>query len=179
MILLLGLAGVGKSSQGQRLAAEFGWAWLSAGQILRDSGQFQAEMARGELVDDVVVGQLVLAAVNQCEAQQQKVILDGYPRGEKQAQALAAHAELFAKVEVVFCLEASRAELKRRLMQRGRADDTEEAIDKRLAAGSDLVYDVIEVLAAHGAPVEKIDGEGTREEVFERLRAAVIARQLV
>ena len=37
MIVFFGPAGAGKSVQGQILAARFGWRWLSAGQLLRDS----------------------------------------------------------------------------------------------------------------------------------------------
>ena len=169
MILLLGLAGTGKSTQGQMLAERFGWAWLSAGQILRDSGQFQEILARGDLVDNTIVNQMVQAAVERCEAAGQKVVLDGFPRGSEQAQALVAQPDLLGEIEVVFWLQASHAELQRRLLARGRADDTEAAIAKRLADGHDLVDKVIEILASHGVKVVKIDGEGTEEEVFTRI----------
>lgn len=169
MILLLGLAGTGKSTQGQMLAERFGWAWLSAGQILRDSGQFQEILARGDLVDNTIVNQMVQAAVERCEAVGQKVVLDGFPRGSEQAQALVAQPDLLGKIEVVFWLQASHAELQRRLLARGRADDTEAAIAKRLADGHDLVDKVIEILVTHGVKVVKIDGEGTEEEVFTRI----------
>lgn len=183
MILLLGLAGTGKSTQGQMLAERFGWAWLSAGQILRDSGQFQEILARGDLVDNTIVNQMVQAAVERCEAAGQKVVLDGFPRGSEQAQALVAQPELLGKIEVVFWLQASHAELKRRLLARGRADDTEAAIAKRLADGYDLVDKVIEILVAHRVKVVKIDGEGTEEEVFTRIadyvRLAGLAQDVV
>ena len=183
MILLLGLAGTGKSTQGQMLAERFGWAWLSAGQILRDSGQFQEILARGDLVDKTIVNQMVQAAVERCEAAGQKVVLDGFPRGSEQAQALVAQPELLGKIEVVFWLQASHAELKRRLLARGRADDTEAAIAKRLADGHDLVDKVIEILVAHRVKVVKIDGEGTEEEVFTRIadyvRLAGLAKDVV
>lgn len=183
MILLLGLAGTGKSTQGQMLAERFGWAWLSAGQILRDSGQFQEILARGDLVDNTIVNQMVQAAVERCEAAGQKVVLDGFPRGSEQAQALVAQPELLGKIEVVFWLQASHAELKRRLLARGRADDTEAAIAKRLADGHDLVDKVIEILASHRVKVVKIDGEGTEEEVFTRIadyvRLAGLAQDVV
>ena len=183
MILLLGLAGTGKSTQGQMLAERFGWAWLSAGQILRDSGQFQEILARGDLVDNTIVNQMVQAAVERCEAVGQKVVLDGFPRGSEQAQALVAQPDLLGKIEVVFWLQASHAELQRRLLARGRADDTEAAIAKRLADGHDLVDKVIEILVTHGVKVVKIDGEGTEEEVFTRIadyvRLAGLAQDVV
>ena len=183
MILLLGLAGTGKSTQGQMLAERFGWAWLSAGQILRDSSQFQEILARGDLVDNTIVNQMVQAAVERCEAVGQKVVLDGFPRGSEQAQALVAQPDLLGKIEVVFWLQASHAELQRRLLARGRADDTEAAIAKRLADGHDLVDKVIEILVTHGVKVVKIDGEGTEEEVFTRIadyvRLAGLAQDVV
>lgn len=170
---MLGLAGAGKSTQGQRLADEFGWAWLSAGQILRDSGEFQEILARGELVDDKIVGRMILAAVNAQEQAGRKVILDGYPRGEEQATTFVNSPELMQKVEAIFCLEAPRAELEKRLLKRGRADDTKEAIEKRLDDGDYLVGKVITILQAAGCQVVPVDGTGTPDEVQVRLMAEV------
>ena len=36
MIVLFGLAGSGKSLQGETLANKYGWRWMSIGQLLRD-----------------------------------------------------------------------------------------------------------------------------------------------
>ena len=59
MIILMGLAGSGKSTQGKMLAEETGRVWLSAGQVLRETGQFDEIMKQGVLVDDMLTVKLM------------------------------------------------------------------------------------------------------------------------
>ena len=56
MIVLLGLAGSGKGTQGKALSELFGWKWLSVGQVIRDTGEYTEIVNRGELIpdDDVI-----------------------------------------------------------------------------------------------------------------------------
>ena len=54
MILLMGVAGSGKSTQGRLLADEKGYAWLSSGDILRVlvTGTRRQQMLEGKLLSD-------------------------------------------------------------------------------------------------------------------------------
>ena len=92
MIILMGLAGSGKSTQGRILAERLGGEWLSAGQVLRETQDpaMREVMDRGELVDDGLVIQLMEARMAQAEAAGKPVILDGYPRTVRQAKWVAA-----------------------------------------------------------------------------------------
>ena len=92
MIILMGLAGSGKSTQGRILAERLGGEWLSAGQVLRETQDpvMREVMDRGELVDDGLVIQLMGARMAQAEAAGKPVILDGYPRTVRQAKWVAA-----------------------------------------------------------------------------------------
>ena len=67
MIILMGLAGSGKSTQGQILAKARGGVWLSAGQGLRDTPNEEVHevQKRGELVDDRLTIPLMAEAINQ------------------------------------------------------------------------------------------------------------------
>ena len=81
MIVFFGPAGAAKSVQGQILAARFGWRWLSAGQLLRDSKDIEVlkQMRTGNLVTTETVNRLVGEALNRaCDIP--NVILDGFPR---------------------------------------------------------------------------------------------------
>ena len=89
MIILMGLAGSGKSTQGQKLAAATGRVWLSAGQILRDSGQFDEILSRGELVDDMLTVEIMAQAMARVVREGKNVILDGFPRDKEQASWMA------------------------------------------------------------------------------------------
>lgn len=93
VVVLLGPPGVGKGTQGRKLADEKGWRYLATGDLLRDGVRARPDLAdtvkefmeRGELVPDVIVNQLVETVLAQSG---QSVLLDGYPRTVGQAQTL-------------------------------------------------------------------------------------------
>ncbi len=122
-IVLLGPPGVGKGTQGRRLAGERGWALISTGEILRDAVarrtplglEAQRRMDAGLLVpDDVMIG-----LVRERSAEPDAAggfVLDGFPRTVPQAEALDAMlAARGQTVDSALCLTAPAAELVRRL----------------------------------------------------------------
>ena len=94
-LIFLGPPGVGKGTQAEFVAKEFGIPKLSTGDLLRDSVQkktslgVQAKgfMDRGELVPDEVVIGLVREKLNSAECRN-GFLLDGYPRTVPQADQL-------------------------------------------------------------------------------------------
>jgi len=122
-IVLLGPPGVGKGTQGRRLAAEFGWPLISTGEMLRDAAArgtaFGLEAKRmsdsGQLVpDDVMIG-LVRDRIAQPDAAT-GFVLDGFPRTTIQAEALDRILEERGTVlDTVALLNAPGEELVRRL----------------------------------------------------------------
>ncbi len=94
-LIFLGPPGVGKGTQAEFVAKEFGIPKLSTGDLLRDSVQkktslgVQAKgfMDRGELVPDEVVIGLVREKLNSGE-RRNGFLLDGFPRTVPQADQL-------------------------------------------------------------------------------------------
>ena len=41
MIVLMGMAGSGKGTQGKALSEIFGWRWLSVGEAIRNTGGYE------------------------------------------------------------------------------------------------------------------------------------------
>lgn len=189
MIILMGLAGSGKSTQGRILAERLGGEWLSAGQVLRETQDpaMREVMDRGELVDDELVIRLMEARMAQAEAAGKPVILDGYPRTVRQAKWVAARpavsdgaegaeatsgveASRAAGVRAVIWLEVPKEELIRRLQLRGRSDDQDAAaIEERLKIVKENADEVCHILAQKGVRILAVDGLGTPEEVTERV----------
>jgi adenylate kinase len=94
-VIMLGPPGAGKGTQGARLARTRGLLRISTGDILRDAiradtpvgRKVQATMARGELVDDETMIEIVRERLAQPDARD-GVLLDGFPRTVRQAEAL-------------------------------------------------------------------------------------------
>lgn len=176
MIILMGLAGSGKSTQGQMLAAATGRVWLSAGQILRNSGKFDEIMNRGELVDDMLTVEIMAQEMAKVISGGGNVILDGFPRDKEQAAWMADN--IATAIEGIIIIDVPKDELIRRLEARGRADDTRESILQRFAITEQNMGEITRILGEKGVKTVVIDGVGTREEVFERL-SEVIGRGFV
>ena len=182
MIILMGLAGSGKSTQGRILAERLGGEWLSAGQVLRETQDpaMREVMDRGELVDDELVIRLMETRMAQAEVAGKPVILDGYPRTVRQAKWVAARpaasggagvgANRAVGVRAVIWLEVPKEELIRRLQLRGRSDDQDAAaIEERLKIVKENADEVCHILAQKGVRILAVDGLGTPEEVTERV----------
>ena len=174
MIILMGLAGSGKSTQGQLLAKDLGWIWLSAGQVLRDTPDpmIHELQRRGELVPDRLTIPLMQKTIEQVWAEGKDVILDGYPRDLEQAQWIAEHwAE---QIELIVRIVVPRQELIRRMKLRGRDDDlSSEAIEERFRIVDEYNVQICKHFAKQGVKIRAIDGVGTVEEVQARIRQAL------
>jgi adenylate kinase len=179
-IVFLGPPGVGKGTQAARLTDRFGIPHLSTGAMLREAREQRSEvglladryMSEGNLVPDEVMLQLVeqRLAADDCE---RGYLLDGFPRTIVQAQALDEMLERCGTpLTVVVELHADPAELVRRMMGRGRADDQPPVIEKRLEEYLRQTAPLSDYYRERGLLVP-INGAGAPAEVFERVAAAI------
>ena len=137
-ILFLGAPGAGKGTQAELLSQSYSYLHLSTGELLRKEIEMSTAlgiqvkdiMNRGELVSD----ELVLKIVRQNLVKDNKGwILDGYPRNLSQANSLnEVLNEINQPLELVFYLDIPEEVLIKRLLLRGRKDDTEETIRTRV-----------------------------------------------
>lgn len=180
MILFFGPPGSGKSVQGQMLVERNGWKWLSTGELFRSTTdeEIKARMASGELISDEMTNRLVEQALESL-SDAKHIVLDGYPRNVAQAQWLVDNLPAYAReIAAVVVFHTPEEELVRRQMSRGRADDTEETIRRRLEIYEEQTRPVIDFYKNRGAEMIVIDGLGTVDEVHERIQAAVEGKQL-
>jgi adenylate kinase len=177
-VVLLGPPGCGKGTQAARLAAREGWLHLSTGDLLRKAaaegsalGRRAAPiMAAGALVPDDLVTALVVERVGKA-APDAGFVLDGYPRTVGQAddldRALAPRG-----VEAVVRYVLDDGEVVRRLLARGRADDTEAVVRERLRVYRAQTEPLV-LRYRRASVLRDVDGAGTVEQVEERTRAAL------
>ena len=183
--IIFGPPGSGKGTQAARIEKEFRLKHLSTGEILRaevasgspigkEAGRI---MAAGDLVPDELIVDIVRGRLPEAETGA-GVLLDGFPRTVRQAQALDAMlADEGHTLDFVIALDVPEAELVERLLHRarveGRADDTRQAIAERMHEYHKLTEAVLDHYSRQGVPVKRIDGLGSPEEVFGRIRRAI------
>lgn len=139
-LIFLGAPGAGKGTQAQTLAHHRNIPHISTGDILRQAMQKQTPLgvkaqdyvSRGELVPDQLVNDLVKERLDEPDTEQ-GWILDGFPRKVSQASFLDKLLKKLNHHQVrVVNLEVPDDVLMARLLGRGRADDNEEVIRRRL-----------------------------------------------
>lgn len=139
-LIFLGPPGAGKGTQAQLLAAFWKIPHISTGEILRacvvaktDLGlKAQAFMDRGELVPDRVLMDMVRERLKEPDTSN-GWILDGFPRTVPQATFLEELLQEWDRGGLqTVNLDVPDEILVVRLLARGRKDDTEETIRRRL-----------------------------------------------
>ena len=183
--IIFGPPGSGKGTQAAKIEHEFHLKHLSTGDILRaevakgtpigkEAGRI---MAAGDLVPDALIVDIVRGRLPEAETGA-GVLLDGFPRTLRQAQALDAMLSGEGhRVDFVLALEVPENDLIERLLHRakleGRADDTRQVITERMHEYHKLTEAVLEHYRKRNVPVHKVNGMGTPDEVFERVRRVV------
>jgi adenylate kinase len=169
MIIILGMAGAGKSTQCSRLAERDGYQWFSVGQYLRsiEKGEARAEMMKGKVLDDTIVTPIVEAELARL-GDSPEILLDGCPRTVGQARWLASQVST-PKVRYVLHLVVDDETAMERLLRRGREDDSEDAMRRRFAGYHRDIQPVLEEFRLQNIKVLEVDARGNEEEVYTRI----------
>lgn len=168
-LVLIGIQGAGKSTQGNMLSAELGIPYLSSGHVFREMAKEKTKLGRwlketlnsGALVPDKETLEIILTYLSKPEYAK-GYILDGFPRTVPQAEAFGD-----AATKVVF-MKVSDREALWRISGRvsDRQDETLHAIRKRIELFHEHTEPVIEYYREAGKLVQ-VDGEQTVQEVFD------------
>jgi adenylate kinase len=138
--ILFGPPGAGKGTQASVLSSLLSLPHISTGDLFRAAVteqtplglQAQTFLDRGELVPDEVVIGMIQERLGEKDSQP-GWLLDGFPRTVPQAHALdILLTSLSQSINRVINLKVSDEFLLARLLGRGRKDDTEEVIRRRL-----------------------------------------------
>lgn len=176
MIILLGIAGSGKTTQGKLIARWLGCEWLSVGQILRDNmkGQAAQKMGAGELLDNQHIISVLEPKIQLLLKDKMDFVLDGAPRQMGQAEWLAKKIQASEiKLTAIIHLEADPEIVMERLLKRGRADDTKASIEKRFEEFNRHIVPILNYFQQQGMKVHNIDGNLAVEEVAEEIKKII------
>jgi adenylate kinase len=183
-VLLLGPQGAGKGTQAKRIAAEYEIPHIASGEILREEMQAGTELGqrvkgvydRGDLVSDDLMIELIKTRLAQPDTEN-GFILDGFPRTTTQAEALdQMFTDIGRAFNVVFALqipdELAFERLHKRAELEGRADDTDDAIRRRLENYHRETEPLIEHYRTRGNLVP-IHGDRSENQVFAEIQSAL------
>jgi adenylate kinase len=183
-VLLLGPQGAGKGTQGKLISAEYGIPHIATGDILRAAMADGTDLGRrvkpiydaGHLVPDDIMIALIRERIAADDASE-GFALDGFPRTTVQAEALDEMLDeigrpLSVVLELQLAEEVSIERLNRRAQEEGRADDTPEAIRRRLELYREQTEPMIEHYRARGNLVGS-PGDRSVDGVFEEIQKAL------
>ena len=175
-LLIFGPPGAGKGTQSVLIAKRLGLKHLSTGEVLRKAVTDGTELGlkakeiieSGTLVsDDIMIG--IIYDVLKYGDMKKGFILDGFPRTLKQATALdVLLSELGLPPVKVINISVDENELIKRMLGRGRADDTEETVKHRLDVYREQTLPVREYYREKGSFCN-IEGKGTIKEINNKI----------
>ena len=133
--IFLGPPGAGKGTQAEKLSATFNLPHISTGVMLRDHVENETDLGliakdilnKGNLVSDDLVTAMLIERIGKPDCDN-GAILDGFPRTIAQAESLEIDD---LEIKNVILFEVNEEELVKRMLDRGREDDTEESIKVR------------------------------------------------
>lgn len=177
-LLIIGPQGAGKGTQAELLCEALDIPHISTGDLFRANIGQGTELGRraksymdaGQLVPDAVTQDMVADRLAQDDAAV-GFLLDGFPRNTAQATWLTGLLESRGMaLDAVVQLQAPEEVLMERMLARGRADDTPEAIRTRL----EIYHSETEPLVDYYGPlVAPVDGVGEVAAIHARVLSAV------
>lgn len=186
-LLIVGPPGAGKGTQASRLASGFSIPAIATGDIFRHNirmgtplgVQVKAIVDAGDYVPDSLTNELVVGRLAETDALQ-GFLLDGYPRTLDQVSFLdTLLASRGQSLDVVIQLVADTdevvARLRKRAVEQGRVDDSEEAIRHRQDVFARETAPLVAVYGERGILVE-VDGLGDIDDVGNRIAESLGAR---
>lgn len=172
-IVLVGIQGAGKSTQGNLLSEKFDIPYLSSGHVFREMAKEKTKLGRwlketmnsGALIPDDTTLEIILTYLAKPEYAK-GYILDGFPRTVPQAEAFDGGNG----VDKVVLIDVTDREALWRISGRvsDREDETLMAIRKRIELFHEVTTPVLDYYGSKGKLV-KVDGEQTVEEVFDSI----------
>ena len=189
-LLIIGPPGAGKGTQSALLIETYSIPAIATGDIFRKNIREQTPLGvevkaivdAGDYVPNSLTNALVKSRLEEGDALD-GFLLDGYPRTLEQVFYLddllsTKGQSLDAVIQLVADQEEVVARLRKRAIEQGRTDDTEDAIRHRQQVYGRETTPLIAVYRDRGLLIE-VDGLGEIDGVSSRISEALAARGIV
>ena len=169
-LLIFGVQGSGKSTIGKYIAEELGLTHIATGDIFRKLREEDSDLGRlvkdkydqGLLTPDEPTMKIVNSRLEE-EDTKRGFVLDGAPRNLHQVSMFKKTPDLLVLVEL------EKEEAIRRLLERGRIDDTKEKIEKRMSWHEEQTEPVIDFYKKKGIKTVTVNNTSSKEAVKQNL----------
>lgn len=170
-IIFFGMQGSGKGTQAKILADKYQLKIFEMGAELREMATSDSDLGKkikatieaGHLVDDDTIMEVVESFIESIP-EHQSVLFDGIPRTIKQAEKMRALLKAHHRDAFGVFIKVSKEECIKRMLSRGRNDDSAEIIEKRLNHYETATLPVIKSFYEMDHLIE-VDGEQPIEKV--------------
>jgi len=181
-ILLFGIQWSGKGTQGQLLVDAFPglFSYFSSGDVFRAltsapnaiGDYLKNRLASGQLIDDKVTNALFELYMHSVIDEQKAMLLDGYPRSVAQLEMMLEVCKQYGREMVALHFELDEATAIERMKARGRNDDTDESISKRIKQYYAITVPMLEV-REKAYPVIRIDAAQSIEQIHTEVKKSL------
>ena len=170
--IFLGPPGAGKGTQAEKLSETFNLPHISTGVMLRDHVENETELGliakdilnKGNLVSDDLVTAMLIERIGKPDCDN-GAILDGFPRTIAQAESLEIDD---LEIKNVILFEVNEEELVKRMLDRGREDDTEESIKVRFEVYKKETAPLVDYYSNKGV-LNSVNAFGEIDDIFNEI----------
>lgn len=176
-VIITGIQAAGKGTQSKLISDKYGLRHISTGDILREHINNGSDLVNGYTKEDMHAGLLapieVINNVMKYElTNSDNYILDGFPRSKEQLKLMESCIGEDQEINLVLFLSISDEEAIHRMTLRGRDDDNEIGIKKRINEYYQETYPIIYDEFVHYPNFHVIDGNSSPNTVFEQIQEA-------
>eukprot|EP00347_Sterkiella_histriomuscorum_P000705 403374821 len=183
VFFVLGGPGSGKGTQCAKMVEQYGFAHLSAGDLLReerDSGSETAQLinqciVEGKIVPVEITCQLLKKGMEKKGWAEKRFLIDGFPRNQDNYDGWSRVMNDLVEVPFVLFMDADEETMINRIMERsktsGRNDDNIESLRKRFDTFRNETMPIVDLFASKGK-TQRINSLRGIDEVFEDVKHA-------
>jgi len=156
VVFVLGLPGSGKGTQCTKIASEYGYVHLSAGDLLREERSTPGSEF-GELIETHIVNGTIVPVEITCrlienamvKSGQKNFLLDGFPRNQNNLEGWNKMMGEKVNVKNVLFFSCTQDVCRDRCLARGaagsgRSDDNEESLKKRFVTATNSTLPIVD-----------------------------------
>ncbi|XP_043554622.1 adenylate kinase isoenzyme 5 isoform X2 [Chiloscyllium plagiosum] len=176
IIFVIGGPGSGKETQCKRIAAQYGFTYISSEDILRNVvavGPERRRETRETMEPEELVPMEMLKDTIINSMDTRGILIDGYPQEVRQAEEFE---KKIGQPSLVLFLSCSTDTLEQRLRKSAQASDGDDNVSRQIEAYLSAAQPIIEKYQRENL-IHKINAEETPDKVFQQIGEAILSIQ--